>query len=506
MKLSRYKIKYLARETYKTHPVFLLMTSLLGAVLSFEFVYRFQLGRILFHTVKDAVANSADGSIDFLKTFSDFFQELKTQFLHIITAKSQSVTLEWLFFYLVILIVFIFFLIYIKNAFTVTSARIFLESASYGKVPVSRFYFLYHEKSLENAALAVLRRDIFVFLWCFTIVGGVIKTLQYALVPSLLAENPKLSGKDAMARSKKLMKGHKTEYLLMQLSFIPWDLLSVASFGTLRLAYVGPYRKMANQEFYLLLREAYQENHEYAEVFTDSFLSKEPTEQELLSAYGPKEELVEKKKRIRSGIFASLFGIVLRHDERDISYRDQVVERTQQKADNMAWEKRTYPTRLFMPQEEKRPYWNVAYFVRHYSVLSLLCILVLSAGFGIVMETVLSFMTTSSMSISGSHLLFWAASYGIGSFLVLIVCHSLHGRPVITFAASGVAAFLVEWFGGLLIQKNQWFDIETAGFMRIEQGGFRPESILFFAVFLVALVYVFAPIMDNVFYQRGEKI
>lgn len=72
-----------------------------------------------------------------------------------------------------------------------------------------------------RTSLAQLRAAVQLALWWLTIVGGVIKTFSYYLCSFILAENPTMKGKDAIALSRKMMNGHKWECFLMELSFVP---------------------------------------------------------------------------------------------------------------------------------------------------------------------------------------------------------------------------------------------------------------------------------------------
>lgn len=60
-----------------------------------------------------------------------------------------------------------------------------------------------------------------------TVIGGVIKRYAYYLVPFIVAENPDISAREAVALSQKMMYGRKWECFLFELSFIGWDILSI---------------------------------------------------------------------------------------------------------------------------------------------------------------------------------------------------------------------------------------------------------------------------------------
>ena len=64
-----------------------------------------------------------------------------------------------------------------------------------------------------------------------------------------MAENPKMTAGEAQAKSMKIMEGHKWDYFILQLSFIPWHLLSIVTFGIAEI-YVTPYVSTTNAAFY----------------------------------------------------------------------------------------------------------------------------------------------------------------------------------------------------------------------------------------------------------------
>ena len=71
-----------------------------------------------------------------------------------------------------------------------------------------------------------LQTILSVFLWSLLmIVPGIIKGMQYMLVPYLVKDQPRLDAKEAMRKSKELMEGHKLRALLLGLSYLPWLLL-----------------------------------------------------------------------------------------------------------------------------------------------------------------------------------------------------------------------------------------------------------------------------------------
>lgn len=108
--------------------------------------------------------------------------------------------------------------------------------------------YVYHVKNM-----LVVNLIIFVNYLLF-LVPGIIKNYQYRLVPYLLAEHADLSPKQAMEISNKMMKGQKKKAFLLDLSFIPWHLAGILSFGLLEIFYVQPYILLTNAALYEAIR------------------------------------------------------------------------------------------------------------------------------------------------------------------------------------------------------------------------------------------------------------
>lgn len=84
--------------------------------------------------------------------------------------------------------------------------------------------------------------SFFQFLWSLTLIGGVIKRYSYFLVPYIAAENPDVRALEAVTLSRRMMRGHKWECFLMEMSFLGWVILGGATLGISEIFYSNPYR------------------------------------------------------------------------------------------------------------------------------------------------------------------------------------------------------------------------------------------------------------------------
>ena len=81
------------------------------------------------------------------------------------------------------------------------------------------------------------------------IVPGIIAAYSHAMVYHILAENPDMSVSEAMAESRRIMRGNKFRLFCLQFSFFGWYLLVAITFGIAAL-WVIPYQQAAVAAFY----------------------------------------------------------------------------------------------------------------------------------------------------------------------------------------------------------------------------------------------------------------
>ncbi len=126
---------------------------------------------------------------------------------------------------------------------------LFCLDLSYGKsAEVGRIFhgFQYCGKALWLTILVA----VFTFLWALLLyIPGIIKGISYSMSYYILAENPEMTAREALNESKAIMHGHKMEYFVLQLSFIPWILLCTITLG-IAMIYVQPYMQLTTTNFY----------------------------------------------------------------------------------------------------------------------------------------------------------------------------------------------------------------------------------------------------------------
>ena len=116
-----------------------------------------------------------------------------------------------------------------------------------------------HFGQTKTAVVAGLMIFVRVFIGTiFFVIPGIITAFKYACVYYIIAENPGISAKEALERSKELMWHNKWRYFCLSLSFIGWHLLSALTLGVASI-WVVPYCQAAYAIFY---REIQREQEE----------------------------------------------------------------------------------------------------------------------------------------------------------------------------------------------------------------------------------------------------
>lgn len=95
-----------------------------------------------------------------------------------------------------------------------------------------------------------LLTDLIIGLWTLLfIIPGVIKSYEYFFVHQIIHDNPSLDQKQARDLSKRMTDGFKGDLFVLELSFLPWILLELITFGIAGL-YVMPYMNCTNAMYY----------------------------------------------------------------------------------------------------------------------------------------------------------------------------------------------------------------------------------------------------------------
>ena len=280
------------------------------------------------------------------------------------------------------------------NVFTVVIRRIFLEGMIYDRVTAQRFTFLMRVKKWLKASWIMFVKYVFYTLWCLTIVGILVKRYAYYLVPYIVAENPDMTARQAITLSRQMMKGHKWECFVFELSFIGWYILGTLTLGLFNIFYTNPYKTASFTKYYALRRQEALENHlPGSERLNDRYLYEKADEALIAKTYGDvisvmnaSEEKPEKLTGWR-GFLANNFGLLLMRRSQDRLYEQRQAEyvRVHDMIDDVKRE--AYPVRLYpIPEENRRKLIQSLNYMRHYTVWSLVAIFLGMSFFGWLWE------------------------------------------------------------------------------------------------------------------------
>lgn len=100
-----------------------------------------------------------------------------------------------------------------------------------------------------------LLASIFSFVgMLFFIIPGIIIALNYAMIYFVIVDNPEIGVMEALKKSKQIMNGHRIQYIILNLSFLGWYILSYFTFGLL-LLWLTPYIMVTTANFYNEIKE-----------------------------------------------------------------------------------------------------------------------------------------------------------------------------------------------------------------------------------------------------------
>lgn len=396
---------------------------------------------------------------------------------------------------------------FLYNMFTAVSRRLFLEGRLYEKVPVQRLLFLFRVKRWTKVSCTMFVASLFQFMWSLTLVGGFIKRYSYFLVPCLAAENPDIAPLEAVSLSRRMMKGHKWECFVFELSFLGWDLLGALTLGLTGIFYSNPYRAAAFTEYYALLRsKTLEQRPEEAALLNDRYLFALPDRETVAAAYADVLELMDRPEEDMAelkgfrGFLARNFGVLLGRSPEEEAFEASQAARIRIRARRDAVEGRAYPGRLFpIPENEKREKAETMHYLRHYTVWSLLAMFFLFSLVGWVWEVALHLISEHQFVNRGVLQGPWLPIYGAGGLLILVLLNRFRSRPAVEFLCAVILCGIVEYGTAYVLELthggHKWWDY--SGYFLNLHGRICAEGLLVFGLGGMAVVYLLAPMLDN---------
>ena len=154
---------------------------------------------------------------------------------------------------LVAIIIGIVWTFFVANVLTVGKNRYFLDIRS-GPSKFSTLFSGFRDGKYMGSVKGMFGMTIRVFLWgLLLVIPGIIKSLEYWMVPYILAENPDIDPKRAMEISSRTTNGEKGNIFVLMLSFFGWMLLGAVACGV-GMFFVMPYMESTYAELFGALR------------------------------------------------------------------------------------------------------------------------------------------------------------------------------------------------------------------------------------------------------------
>lgn len=402
--------------------------------------------------------------------------------------------------------VFGFYLL-VVNTYAVIAARMFLESRCYEKLPIHRFGFLLRMKRWLKVSMGMLVYTAFLFLWTLTVIGGFVKYYSYFLVPYILAENPEISGRQAVTLSRKMMRGHKWECFIMECSFIGWSILGAFTLGLTEVFYSLPYQLATYCEYYAKLRnQAKEAGIPGAELLNDDYLYERASGELLEEAYADviewkrEQKDSEKKPEGFRGLLSDWFGIYLGDSREEQVYEENRELQVRLSMYTDVVEGRVYPVRLSnFPEVKKQKRIETFHYMRHYSVWSLIMLFFIFSMIGWCWEVSIHLVLDGVFVNRGTLHGPWLPIYGTGGVLLLALLNRVRNHPVIQFFSIIFVCGVVEYGTSYYLEKfyegKKWWDY--SGYFLNLNGRICAEGLLVFGIGGMVIVYVAAPLLDN---------
>ena len=349
--------------------------------------------------------------------------------------------------------------------------RFFMENRNYPQTAISKIFFLYKLRYLRHPAWIMFSRTLFQSVWNLTIVGGIIKHYEYILIPYILAENPKISRKDAFFLSKQLMRRNKRKFFLLDLSFLGWHILSLFTLGLLDLLFVNPYITSCRTELYATLRRNYvlSRSAKYEEL-NDSYLEHVPSDDELL---------------IIKALYDDSQGPYTK-----ISY----------------FAPEQYPVFLFSVQPPLKAVRSPFRADRRYDLLSYLFLFPAFSIFGWVLEAVINLINRGVIQSHTPLYGPWILLYGIYGILILFLLKRLIRKPVAVFLLNALLYSLLEYFINLGTELASGEGLRNySEFLLNLDGKVYLGGTIAFALIGCAFLYYLAPRWADRYMKLGHS-
>ena len=406
--------------------------------------------------------------------------------------------------------------IFFKDFYKVAFRRAFLEGHKYDEVKISSLTFLFRMKKMVKASLTIFVTSVYQILWDLTIVGGIIKTFSYYMVPYIVAENPDIDTRKAINLSRRMMDGHKWECFKIQLTFIGWWLLGTCTFGFSEMLFSNPYKESTMVEYYVYLRDLAKKNNiEDADLLNDKYLYEYADDALLQETYADVVSImtddIELKDTLHTGVrgfVENFLGMIYKNDDSELKYNVAIEQEEKIDQYKHVLTKEQYPERLnLMYVDQGNTRLEETHYLRRYSFWSVVVLFFTFCFIGWSWEVMLHLVEDGVFVNRGTCYGPWLPIYGSGGVLILLFLYKFRRNvgleAVSAIVLCGIVEYVTHWF--LEVTKGtKWWDY--SGYFLNINGRICAEGLLVFMLGGLAIVYILAPQIDNLVKKANKKI
>ena len=336
--------------------------------------------------------------------------------------------------------------IFILDVFRIGYKRFFLEQRRYD-TSIRKLLFPFQVRKFISLGIIVFLKNLYQFLWSFTIVYGPIKHYEYFMIPYILAENPNIKRKDAFKLSKEIMYGYKWKLFKLDLSLIPWKIINIFTFGLFDIFFLDGYKECIYAESYITIRRIKLNNLRNKELLNDKYLD-------------------------------------------IVNYLE----------DEYTMNKFSIPSKEFHINIKTK--YDVKYSIKNYILMFFIFSFI-----GWIWEVLLHIVSEGRFVNRGTMLGPWLPIYGSGALLILIILKPIRKRPILFFISSMILAGVVEYSTAWYLwtfKGAKWWDY-TGYFLNIE-GRVCLEGLLVFGLGGAAVTYFLGPSLNDILNKIKPKI
>lgn len=255
---------------------------------------------------------------------------------------------------------------------------------------------------------------------------------------------------------------------------------------------------------------------EGCELLNDKYLFEKADEDVIFEAYGDTlatflENEGEEPEKLggSAGFLANVLGVTVinRQDER--AYEEYRNGQSKYQMIKAAVEGKVYPERLFpIPETGKRQRLETLRYMRRYSVWSVILLFFAFSFIGWVWEVSLHLITDGVFVNRGVLHGPWLPIYGTGGVMILAVLNKFREKPLVEFLLTivlcGCVEYFTSWFLEITHNGQKWWDY--SGYFLNLNGRICAEGLLVFGLGGMAIVYVAAPLLDDLIRKIPHRI